>query len=155
MARKTQKIDTTQSIKMQKIVKLKNYLDAQEQVLFKLYTDAAEKVNYREDDKVKKMRKVYETLESFSMNVYSEEFKVEIEWFDGFNGDIFTGKIDINSQTFCFAFMAFFNSLTYRIMATLQYYDPNGWCLNEFWKTRIELRTLTTEIFGYYGEKQN
>ena len=92
MARKTQKIDTTQNIKMQKIVKLKNYLDAQEQVLFKLYTDAAEKVNYREDDKVKKMRKVYETLESFSMNVYSEEFKVEIEWFDGFNGDILLEK---------------------------------------------------------------
>lgn len=154
MARKAENIDTTQNIKMQKILKLKEYLDAQEQILFKLYTDASEEVNYQENDKVKKMRKVYETLESFSMEVYPEEFKAKIEWFDGFNGDIFTGKIDINSQTFCFAFMSFFGTLTYRIMSALQYYNPNGWCLNEFWKTRIELRTLTTEIFGYYGENQ-
>ena len=155
MARKKEKINTEQLVKMQKIVELKKYLDKQEQVLFQLYTDAAEKIAYREDDKVKKMRKVYETLDSFSFEVYPEEFKVEIEWFDGFNGDVFTGKTDINSQMFCFAFMAFFGSLTYRIMAVLQYYDPNGWCLNEFWKTRIQLRTLTTEIFGYYGEIKN
>lgn len=150
MARKKSK--TQKDIKMEKIIELKNYLDKQREILFNLYTTSAEKIGNKEDDKVKKMRKVYETLKYLTFKVYPEEYKVEIVWFDNFNGDVMTGKIDINSQMFCFSFMIFHNTITYRIMAALQYFDPNGWCFNEFWKTRVQLQVSTTDIFGFYGD---
>lgn len=138
--------------KMKKIEKLKVYLEAQEAVLRNIYLEQEREVNCQPSDKVKRARKVYETVESFSFTMNPNEYTVSITWFDGFNGDVFVKNVDIDSQIFCFTFMLFLNTLTYRIMSALQDYSPNGWCHNEFWKTRLQLKISTFEIFGYYAE---
>ena len=139
-------------IKMQKVVKLKEYLDSQQQVLRAIFIAAEEEVKFQENDEVKQKRKVYETLEYFDFEINPEKYTVSIRWHDDFHGDVFTVDVSIDSQLFCYAFMAFYGTLTYRIMAVLQYYDPNGWCFNEFWKTRLELHRMSAEIFGYYAD---
>ena len=155
MAQKNNNNLTRRYEKMQKIIELKAYIDAQKIVLRNVYLEQEEEVKCEPNERVKRARKVYETMESFNFQVNPDKFTIGITWFDGFNGDMVVKNIDIDSQLFCFTFMTFYNSLTYRIMSALQDYNPNGWCFNEFWKTRLELRTRTTEIFGHYADGSN
>ena len=147
-----QKTITSLESKMRKVIELSEYLEAQAKVLRNLHIEEAQKLNFQEDAHVKALRKVDETMEYFHLYVHPEKRAVEIEFFDDFNGNILTGEVDINSQMFCFGFMTFMNTLTYRIMAALQFYNPNGWCFNELWKTRQKLKMLTTDIFGFYAD---
>ena len=147
-----QKTITSLESKMRKLIELSEYLEAQAQVLRNLHIEEAKKLNFQEDAHVKALRKVDETMEYFYLYVYPEKRKVKIEFFDDFNGNVLTGEVDINSQMFCFSFMIFMNTLTYRIMAALQFYNPNGCCFNELWKTRQKLKMLTTDIFGFYAD---
>lgn len=147
-----QKTDTSMETKMRKLLELSQYLETQAKVLKDLHIQEAKKLNFQENAHVKALRKVDETMAYFQLNVYPERCTAEIEFFDDFNGDILTGEVDVNSQVFCYCFMVFMNTLTYRIMAALQFYNPTGWCRNELWKTRQKLKTFTTYIFGYYAD---
>lgn len=143
------------SQKLRDVLALKEYIDSLAPIFYKDYQNLVahlqtitEPKTIEDDPQIAaRQLDVYNTVKSLDFTVNPETFTVGINFSDDSGFGCHIENVDIDSQQFCFGFMVFLNSLTYRIMGAMQYHIPTGWCKVEIWKALKNLRTRANYIF--------
>jgi len=143
------------SQKLLDVLALKEYIDSLAPIFYKDYQNlvahlqtVTEPKTIEDDPRIAaRQLEVYNTVKSLDFTVNPETFTVGINFSDDSGFECHIENVDIDSQQFCFGFMVFLNSLTYRIMGAMQYHIPTGWCKVEIWKALKTLRTRANYIF--------
>ena len=143
------------SQKLRDVLALKEYIDTLAPIFYNDYQNLVahlqtitEPKTIEDDPQIAaRQLEVYNTVKSLDFTVNPETFTVGIKFSDDSGFGCHIENVDIDSQQFCFGFMVFLNSLTYRIMGAMQYHIPTGWCKVEIWKALKTLRTRADYIF--------